>query len=146
MFYIAVCDDLEEDIAQANEVIYEYFYSAQYDFKIYNFNDGTQLLNSGLEFELVFINAAMEGKNGIEIACELNKISSPIIILMSNSFDYLQEGYKARAHRYFIKPLNQALFTKEINDIMCELVLQKSYIRCESVPGLKLYIKNIIYA
>jgi len=105
---IAICDDMEEDIAQLSNAL------SAYDpfFEITSFTSGKmlidELLDGGFTADLLFLDIYMPGIDGIRTAQEIRAIHKDLkIIFLSSSKDHYPQAYEVFAFNYIIKPFDR---------------------------------------
>lgn len=148
MLRIAICDDSPSDLNRINDMLMHFLESHNIEHEVDLSPNGHALLESPISYDLILLDIEMEGKNGIEIAQELrtfNTDSKIVFITNSTSIDHLQEGYKVKADRYLVKPINQQEFNFEINSVIKDQLVDNKFILDKRISPYKLYLKDIIY-
>ena len=148
MLRIAICDDFIPDLNLINDMLAIFLNSQSIEHEIELFDNGNSLLDSPISYDLILLDIEMIGKNGIEIAQEIrtyNTDSKIIFITNSTSIDYLQQGYKVKADRYLVKPINQQEFNYEISTVIRDQLTDNKFILDKRISEHKLYLKDIIY-
>nr|MBP3598457.1 response regulator transcription factor [Eubacterium sp.] len=106
---IAVCDDEMIFASQVKECVENYYTSL--DVLIDTFSSGEELLENiqKKQFNLVFLDIEMGGKDGLTVARELHELCTglPIIFLTSHT-ELAMEGYEVEAFRFLAKPVEEA--------------------------------------
>lgn len=98
------------------------------------------------QYDLLFLDMKMDTINGIEVGIKVRNLNENCrIIITSNYTEYLIDGYKINADRYFIKPISQEVF-----DIEMEAVIHRYFRNCESffdesISDRKIYYREILY-
>lgn len=104
---IAVCDD---EPLICKEVIRR-IRTLSPDEEIYSYQNGQELLDSGISFDLVFLDIDMPALGGMETAAVLCKRRrDTLIIFLTASREHIQDAFKVRAFRYICKPVEPADF------------------------------------
>lgn len=148
MLRIAICDDSLSDLNLINDMLISFFNTNGIEYEIELFNNGNSLLNPQISYDLILLDIEMEEKNGIEVAHEIrtfNTDSKIIFITNSTSIDYMQQGYKVKADRYLVKPINQQEFNFEISSVIKEQLIDNKFILDKRIGQNKLYINTLIY-
>ena len=148
MLRMAICDDSPSDLNRINDMLMHFLESHNIEHEVELFPNGHALLESPISYDLILLDIEMEGKNGIEIAQELrtfNTDSKIVFITNSTSIDHLQQGYKVKADRYLVKPINQQEFNFEINSVIKDQLVDNKFILDKRISPYKLYLKDIIY-
>ncbi|MEI3401927.1 MAG: LytTR family transcriptional regulator DNA-binding domain-containing protein [Clostridia bacterium] len=82
----------------------------------------------------------------MRVAHEINKMNNNYkLCLVSNYSEYLKDGYRVKADRYFTKPIDQNEFDMDMDDILKDFILENSYIIDTKVCKEKIMIKDILY-
>ncbi|MDR2994030.1 MAG: LytTR family DNA-binding domain-containing protein [Bacillus cereus] len=117
MVRIAICDDENSHRRKLRDQISYYSIQKNIDFKVEEFSSPEKLLQSGLGFDLLFLDIYLNTeKNGIEYGKILREMgNSSIIVFFTSSQDFLIEGYTVGAFRYLIKPISQEDITKTMD-------------------------------
>lgn len=105
---IIVCDDAPEDITLLSDALYAYDPS----FEITAFTSGEAMLSeitdSGLAADILFLDIYMPGVNGIlaaqRIRAERNDLK---IIFLSSSKEHYPQAYEVFAFNYILKPFDK---------------------------------------
>lgn len=91
MLKIAVCDDNREMLSYISQVITEYFTENQTAFRVFSYSNGKLLLSDHQEekYDVVFLDIQMPEIDGFEIANEMRKQSSNLVVIFITSNDSL---------------------------------------------------------
>ena len=107
MFRIAICDD-ETDFSEIEKsYISAYLDNKGINYIIDSYNSGRtfiERIDSGVEYDLVFLDVQMPGVHGIDIARELCIICPAMrVAFVSAHADYVTWGYHVNAVRFILK-------------------------------------------
>ena len=97
-------------------------------------------------FDIIILDIELDRMNGIELARIIREVDKHVLIaFLSNSREYVFQGYEVQAVRYFVKPLSgEQLFP--VLDLVSQTSVQKQYIIIGSAgEKVKLDFDNIIY-
>lgn len=98
-YRIAVCDDERIFIDRIRQILL--------DCEIHGFTDSRQLLEAvenGGRYDVIFLDIAMPGLDGIGLAREIRETDEDVIIVFVTSrIEFMQTGYEVRAFRYLLK-------------------------------------------
>lgn len=152
---IALVDDQAEDLQAAEIFLRKYlaenFSEIVHSVRIDIFESAETFLSkfeSGV-YDLIILDIFMKPLNGIQVAQLVrNKDRNAFIIFLTNSEDFILEGYKVFAVGYFLKPLSENVdqFTKTFKYIFPRLLEnQKSLTVPVKVGELFIPYKNIRY-
>ena len=118
---IAIVDDQSGDLLSAESFLKDYlirnFPEVAQSVKINIFNNPEEFLSNfeSDHFDLLILDIFMRPLNGIQVAQVVRERDSDVsIIFLTNSEDFILEGYKVFAVGYFLKPLTENVeqFTK----------------------------------
>jgi len=145
---IAICDD--EKIIQ--EQIYEWIIKEikenQHIF-IEFYKTGETLLATKNQFDIIFLDILMDGKNGIETAKELRqKDENVILIFITGIREYVFEAFDVAAFHYLLKPIEESkfreIFYKAIRELEKRKKQQPIFIKTRN-RSFSLERNNILY-
>lgn len=98
-YRIAVCDDERIFIDKIGQILL--------DCEVHGFTDSRQLLQAvegGEGYDVIFLDIAMPGLDGIGLAREIRETDEDVIIVFVTSrVEFMQTGYEVRAFRYLLK-------------------------------------------
>ena len=142
-YKIAVCDDeqifIDDVVAKLKEQ------SEQCE--ISEYTSGEELLDSSLDFNIIFLDIEMTGINGINTAFSLRerKYDGMIIFLTSHT-EFMPDAFKVKAFRFLDKPLDNENFNEAFSEAKKE-ILNTEHILLSDRSGKKVYLKliDIVY-
>lgn len=150
MFYIALCDDNQIDLAELSTDLAD-LKGRGIHTEILTYANGISLVEEyerGRRFHLLVLDMLMEPIDGIETAKRIRKydISVPILIVTS-TVQYALEGYQVNAWRYLMKPVEKASFLYEVESILKQQAAsEKHYFIVSNDQGItKVQLDNILY-
>ena len=82
-------------------------------FEITSFSNGEEFLNNfkDNQFDIVFMDINIPGRNGLEISKDLRKIDKQVILIfLTNLAQYAIKGYEVDALDYVLKPITFSVF------------------------------------
>ncbi len=159
MIKFAICDDepfmVKEISAQLSKYMKEKNITS---YSVCCFTNGRALLDSDLDFDLIFLDIQMERPNGMEAAKILRKRNNQSrLIFVTVLKECVFDAFEVEAYDYLLKPLDCDRFkrtvdraikalTREIDKsiviqkgMSCDIIPLSQVIYCE-VQGRKLYI------
>lgn len=142
-YKIAVCDDeqifIDDVVAKLKEQ------SEQCE--ISEYTSGEELLDSSLDFNIIFLDIEMTRINGINTAFSLRerKYDGMIIFLTSHT-EFMPDAFKVKAFRFLDKPLDNEKFNEAFSEAKKE-ILNMEHILLSDRSGKKVYLKltDIVY-
>lgn len=152
MIKIAVCDD-EKQIRQS---IISIIKEKIKDVEIFEFSTGKELLDATEEFNITFLDIAMNEISGIEVAKQIRmkqeqeELAKGIIIFVTGYRDYMEDAFDVNAYHYLVKPIDKDKLTDVLGRAMKEVtareMLEKQYIILKTSGMQKrVLIKDIYY-
>ena len=120
MLHIAICDNSGEDSQETRRLVEQALggYTVRYNIQV--FESGEELLVSSVLFDLIFMEAALEGEDGIEIGKKLycrNRATK--IIFQSYSNQCCEDAMnKTHAFAFLEKPVKKGILEEQIRDFL----------------------------
>jgi DNA-binding LytR/AlgR family response regulator len=106
-----------------------------------------KLIDSGIKYDIVFLDVEMGAMTGIEAADALHEINRNTLIFFATNYEgYMDEALNKHAFRFWVKPLNRQRLlyglesaVRELSDANTELLITVGR-KSERIP-----VKDIIY-
>ncbi len=148
MLSIAVCDDEIIECARMAEKIRGTLEEMKVPCFLRQFNSGEELLQSGENFDIVFLDIIMDGLDGMKTAERIRqKDSCRLLIFISSSREYVFDSYDVEAFWYLVKPVETVKLKK---------VLQRAVLKTEAASHdfilvnrerkkQKIFLQDILY-
>jgi len=140
---LALCDDEQAQLAQAQEFLREYREQhPEIDLTVCAFTSGSALLEhlrvKGT-FDIYLLDIIMPGENGIELGMNIRKLDQGgHIIYLTASPDYAVDSYRARATGYLLKPLGKRQLFSLLDDLTEQwLRRRQSFVTIKTRNGLQ---------
>lgn len=150
MLKIAVCDDETLHCKIAKENIIECMQILHTPCEIQTFQSGADLLNSGIEYDLLFMDIEFRNnaENGFQISTEYTRIFPHTrIILLTVHSERMSNGYKIHAFRFLTKPIQREALIETLANAMQEISQEpKILLRNEKGEICDIRMLDIIYA
>lgn len=145
MYYFAICDDDKEDLLKTKTFLIDFLFQNNIrEYKIIEFYDGNSLLNSSVEFDLIFLDVMLKDKDtGIDIAKILfHKNIKAKFVFISSSIEFAPESFTVKALGYIRKPIEKQEFCNYMQEILKDLLFDELYFEDKN---FKIRYKNIVY-
>lgn len=114
---IAVCDD-ERACRETIISHLEHYNTSKMDWEITAFSRGEDLLKAyqdGELFDLIFLDAEMDGMSGVETGEAIREIDEDVLIIFVTSYTkYVSDAFRVQAFQYLIKPVKWEDFQMEM--------------------------------
>lgn len=144
---IAICDDEKNFRTMLENNLRNYFDERSIALNIFQFSSGEELLQSGLLFDLAFLDVEMEGISGIEAGKEIKrKNPHSILFVITSHEDYLDDSFNIHAFRFLSKPLDVPRLFKALDNAAA--LLNNDIIvfyDTDSKKDIRIYTNDIIY-
>lgn len=119
---IAICDDE----ALFRKILYEnltkYSVDFGYNFNIYEYSDGSDLLCTEIVFDLIFMDYQMKSINGMDTMSSIRKRKDKTKVIFISSYkDIVFESMKVNTFRFLVKPLDKEKFYEALNSVIKEI-------------------------
>lgn len=120
---IATCDDEMQYCEQIEKFITKLGDSLGIDVKCDKYSSGKELLNSNYnQYQIIFLDINMPGENGICIAEKIRETNQKVeIIFLTALLQYAIDGYKVRAYRFLVKPIEYEDFVFQLSELLIQL-------------------------
>ncbi|HBG1252170.1 TPA: response regulator transcription factor [Clostridioides difficile] len=149
MYRIVICEDDITQRAFLRECILKSLEGISSQIELFEFNSGEELLETNLEgIDIFFLDIKMLQLTGMDVAKiirETNDTSE--IIFITSIVDYIQEGYKVRAYRYLLKPIDFGDLNESILSCMSDIIKKRENFMLIENKGIinKILINSIMY-
>lgn len=99
-----------------------------------------------LKYEFLFLNIKLENKNGIELGIQIKEEFPDLHIVLTSAYkEYLEDGYKTKADRFFVKPIHPHLFKTEMKNLLLSYNQEEPVFYDSKVSNVRIPYKNIMY-
>ena len=142
---IAICDDQPLMCKEVEKQLQEYAAQNQSEIDIEIFYMGSSLLASEIDFDIIFLDIELEQEHGIEIAEQYIAEHTGHIIFLTSHIEEMPNGYKVRAFRFLIKPIDRTLFEEAIGSAIKEIMLDKQIIVQDNGKDFTIRCSDIYY-
>ncbi|HBG0200309.1 TPA: response regulator transcription factor [Clostridioides difficile] len=149
MYRIVICEDDITQIAFLRECILKSLEGISSQIELFEFNSGEELLETNLEgIDIFFLDIKMLQLTGMDVAKiirETNDTSE--IIFITSIVDYIQEGYKVRAYRYLLKPIDFGDLNESTLSCISDIIKKRENFMLIENKGIinKILINSIMY-
>lgn len=120
MLQIAICDHSREDSRKIRNLLEEVLerYTVRYNVQV--FESGEELLASPAAFDLVFMDAVLEGEDGIETGKKLYCKNRAVKIIFQSCSNQCCEDAMNRTHAFAFleKPVKRPILEEQIRDFL----------------------------
>ncbi len=143
MIKFAICDDEPFMVREISGRLAKYMEERQLpSYSIYSFSNGRSLLESGRDFDLIFLDIQMEQPDGMETAKRLRQQDGhSLLVFVTVLKEYVFDAFEVEAYDYLVKPLDSGHFRRTMDRAVRTLeqrskksILVRRGISCEVVP------------
>lgn len=142
---VAVCDDQPLICREVEQHLrdFEVHYHCNMEISVYQ--TGKALLSADILFHIIFLDIELDKENGIEVAEQYRKNNDSLIIFLTSHVEEMPNGYKVRAFRFLVKPINIKLFHEALNAAIDEINSERKLQVQSDEKTIIISTKNIIY-
>ena len=135
MLEIAICEDEQADRERLQGMLHTILDKYNVERQITCYSSGEELLGSGVQFQLIFMDIVMEGRNGIDIGQEIyNRNHTAKIIYQTNFGDYCKEALNTvHAFAYMEKPVDEKMLEKQVAEFLKQYQKEEVQLEFSSV-------------
>jgi Response regulator of the LytR/AlgR family len=143
---IGICDDeviIRDDLVR---LCHKWMCSNLTDIEIVCFSSSEELISKNLPIDILFLDIQMKGMNGMLAAEKIREHDESMLIIFLTGFKgFMQAGYRVRAFRYLLKPVNEEEFFYALTEAVNEIT--KNFKTVIGMDGETLFVKlkDIIY-
>lgn len=139
---IAICDD--EPLI--TEIIKEKLLQYNVNYKIQLFLSGEQLLESKIDYDLIFLDYEMPELNGMEVAKKLrNQNYDGHIVFLTSHTEFALDAYTVGTFRFLRKPIEDKAFEETLRSAEVEILANRKLIFSTSKDVISIQLKEIVY-
>ncbi len=143
---IAICDDEKEFRDALKNKLIAYKREKRIQIDIYEFENGSRLLQSDIVFDMVFIDYQMPGLNGLETAKALRLKNCICSIIFITSYpEFVFESFEVQPFRFFIKPLKENDLHSALNHYLQQQKLLCPIVVVDEGERKTINSENILY-
>ncbi len=142
---IAICDDEKIHCEITHKHIQNYMQTRYLTFNITYFMSAKSLLSSNKKFDILFMDIELGTENGLEATLEYQKQNKCLIILLTSHIEEMPNGYKVKAFRFLVKPIDQILLSEALDSALIEINNRKVLQIYDNEETKIISITDIIY-
>lgn len=120
MLSIAICDDDRKDAEKLETLVNGYMSQSPFSYEIKKYRSGEELLESSETFDLLFLDIALGGMNGIEVGKKIRESSRGLKIIYTTSYKQFckQAVNRVHAFAYLVKPVTKDKIDRQLEEIL----------------------------
>lgn len=140
---------IDDNTSDANKlyILLRNFYSSENIENSITIESEVQISNIDFaNFDFLFLDIELKEKSGLDIGEKIRKQNNNLIIIITSNYpQYLVEGYKIEAKRFFIKPIDKQLFNYEMGKIIQHHIELNSGFINHKISPHKIHYHKIIF-
>lgn len=149
MVYFAVCDDEKIFCETVKQELADYMKDTDISYQLDTYNTTKGLLSSEINYDILFMD--IEFKNepnnaGLTAAEQYAKNRHTLTILLTSHREEMANGYKIRAFRFLVKPIQKELFHEALDSALQALAQNQRIIVYHNGGATSIHVSDIIYA
>jgi DNA-binding LytR/AlgR family response regulator len=120
MFNIAICDDSKTDSSRIEMIVKSYMDRKQIPYIVNTFQTGAELLEFHDKIDLIFLDIAMDGMNGIQTGKKIHESDRNMKIIYTTSYQqYCEKAVNiVHAFAYLEKPVSKEKTYQQLDEIL----------------------------
>lgn len=143
---IAICDDELRIRKEVENALSNYFSQKLINVEIYIFENGKDLLNSDLCFDMAFLDIEMPILSGVEVGKKLKQKYNNIVIFMITAYsEYLDDAFELGAYRFLPKPLDITRLYRSLDAALLSISSKEIKTICANNESAIISTNSIIY-
>ena len=117
---IAICDNNREEAGFLKALVLDILGEQDVSCEIFSFEQGEELLESELDYQIVFLDIMLDGKNGVDVGNEIYRRNRRIKIIFQTNFDeYYREALnRSHAFAYLEKPIEKEELREQLEELL----------------------------
>ena len=125
MYHVAICDDDKVFISYIRKILNQARGTNQYQFKIYEFYSGEELVSSldtSIHIDLLILDMKLGGIDGDETARRFRvKFKDSVLVFCSGVRAPTVKSFRVTPYRYLLKSYSDRQFVREMKEILTEV-------------------------
>ncbi|MCH5210884.1 MAG: response regulator transcription factor [Oscillospiraceae bacterium] len=146
---IAICDDEQKFLENEAKLICDIFVEKGVPQELMTFNSPKELLDSGITYDMIFLDIEMPEMSGIDLARQISQKNKDCSIFFITNYPvYLDKAFDVNAIRFFTKPVDRTRLSEGIDralERIDSLTKVISVVNFDNKLSVTLSISSIIF-
>lgn len=143
---IAICDSDSHHLKTLKNSLYKFSNQKKFEFLVDEFQSGEALLNSKINYCLIFLDYALPKINGLEAAKRLKEADrNTSIVFLSGDTHFVFEAFKVNTYRFLTKPFCEETLFKTLEEFFSEYTMNHPLWVSNGIETICLNIGDIVY-
>ena len=122
MIHITVCDDEKYMSEKIAKMVKDFFTRKKIEISILQYSSGEELLKSGTETDILFLDIEMQGINGMETARRLRAENyQGFLIFITILKEMVFQSFEVSPFDYLVKPVKEENFLKTMERLLLSM-------------------------
>ncbi|MGM9947020.1 LytR/AlgR family response regulator transcription factor [Floccifex sp.] len=141
-----ICEDNPLDVFRLKTLLESVLQEMKFDYCIDVCSNRKDLFSNILKYDFLFLDIELGNDNGIELGIQIKEKYPELHIILTSAFKkYLEDGYKTKADRFFVKPIQESLFKIEMKDLLLSYYKEDPTFYDPKVSNVRIPFRNIVY-
>lgn len=116
---VAICDDEKVFHKEITNLLHKFQKARKIDIFMDHYENGSSLLQSEQEYDIIFLDYQMEEMDGIETARKLRETNSDSIIIFISAYPSAAlDAFEVKTFRFIQKPIDENKLYKALDDYL----------------------------
>ncbi len=144
---VAVCDDEKIARSEILSLLTEYKKLKGIDIFPYVYENGGMLLDTKLDYDVIFMDYQMGEADGIEISRKIREVNKDCIIIFISAYPMAAlDSFEVNTFRFLTKPIDRSKMFKALDDYMAAIDYDNLLILNTHEGVWKIKMSEIVYA
>lgn len=127
MMRVAIVDDEISQINITKRFVIEFFQQKEIEYSLYSYSSGEELLESPIEFDIIFLDIQMDGIDGIETAQKFRAENKQTAFFYVTSYsDYIMKSMTIHPFAFIVKPIDKDIIFQNLEDYLAYVESMRS--------------------